>query len=518
MAAIGCKSDGAAGKNSVLRAFVSVTPNLAREGACAADERLNAANSGTSAVAARLSPVDGMAIAVKDNFCLRGHPTTCASRMLANFVAPYDATVVERLRAGGAVLVGKTNMDEFGMGSASMNSFFGAVKNPLNIEHVAGGSSGGSAAAVAAGMCVAAIGSDTGGSVRQPASFCGLVGVKPAYGAVSRHGLVSYASSLDTPGVIARTVDDAMDVLGVIAGADANDATCWVQCSGTEKDNGDAPATSTFEKQEKEEMEAAVANSMTRAYNTHSLDGIKVGLVSETFLEELPDFARENWQRGVDSLISLGATVGEVSIPSSRAALPAYYIIAPAEAASNLSRYDGVRYGHRASVDDIDTHNLDLESNAAALLHEMYAQTRSEGFGEEVQRRLLSGNFVLSSEAFDDYYKRALLVRARLRREFAENAFDQGIDVLVGPTTLGAAPRLTDLETLTPAQIYASDALTVPASLAGLPAMSVPHGVDPVTGLPLGLQLIGQVERERWREGGCSDAMVRCGRALAGGA
>ena len=306
----------------------------------------------------------------------------------------------------------------------------------------------------------------------------------------------------------------------MIAGADANDATCWVHSTEAENEHGEAAAAAAPAPAQGEEQDeaAAASSATTRRANTSArhLDGVHVGVVSETFVEELPDYARENWQSGVDHLISLGATVREVSIPSSRAAVPAYYIIAPAEAASNLSRYDGVRYGHCASEDDVNTQDLDLASNSAALLHETYAQTRSEGFGEEVQRRLLSGNFVLSSEAFDDYYRRALLVRARLRREFAENAFDQGIDVLVGPTTIGAAPRLADLETLTPAQIYASDALTVPASLAGLPAMSVPHGADPATGLPLGLQLVGNVDLRRWRQGGCSAAMVRCGRALAG--
>ena len=480
-------TDGAG--QDCLRAFVTQTPELAWHAAQESDER----------APSRLSNIDGMTVAIKDNFCMQGFPTTASSRMLENFIAPYDATVVARLRDAGAVIVGKTNMDEFGMGSASLNSHFGAVRNPLSLKHTAGGSSGGSAAAVAAGMCVAAIGSDTGGSVRQPAAYCGIVGVKPAYGSVSRHGLISYASSLDTPGVLAKTVPDAMNVLRVIAGPDPRDSTCWT-------DRSEGANNGTY---------STKHDAVNSEFENKDLEGLTVGIVGENFVEELPGSARENWKASIEYLESHGAVMKEVSIPSYRAAVPAYYIIASAEATSNLSRYDGVRYGHRASEDAINDADLDLKSNAAALLHESFAQTRSEGFGDEVKRRLLSGNFVLSSNAFDDFYRKALILRQMLCQEFSANAFHKGVDVLVGPSTVGSAPTIAEVQSLSPAEIYASDALTVPISLAGLPAISVPFGIDTSSGLPLGIQIIGNIDRSSWQSGGCSEKMLKCAHALA---
>eukprot|EP00743_Colponemidia_sp_Colp-15_P006353 GILK01006837.1.p1 GENE.GILK01006837.1~~GILK01006837.1.p1 ORF type:complete len:501 (-),score=73.95 GILK01006837.1:282-1670(-) len=420
-----------------LNAFVHVCEN-ALEQAQRSDVRLQSKTS---------RPLEGIPIAVKDNFCVKDTPTTAASDMLANFIAPYDATVVSRLSSAGAVILGKTNMDEFGMGSHSVHSRVGPVINPCHTSppYSAGGSSGGSACAVAAGMCLGALGSDTGGSVRQPAAYTGTVGLKPSYGRVSRHGLLAYASSLDCPGVIAKTVQDVAAIYDVIAGVDNMDSTSLpvpLQPIKLQKD---------------------------------TLKGLRVGIPKEYNVEDLPDEIVELWQFGVEQLSLAGAAVVYVSLPTTLQALAAYYILAPAEAASNLARYDGLRYGHRTKRD-------------AVSLHESISMSRGEGFGSEVLRRILVGNFVLSRSAVDAYFKKAQKVRRLVCDDFSR-AF-QTVDVLLTPTTPSAAPLLADCERMQPLQEYIGDVMTVPASLAGLPAISLPCN-RLSSDLPLGLQLIG---------------------------
>jgi len=391
----------------------------------------------------QLSLVDGMVVAVKDNFCARmvdpdGQPwsTTAGSKMLENFASPYDATVVERLKEGGAVMIGKTNMDEFGMGSYGVNSYFG-VTTLNDGSQVAGGSSSGSAAAVALDCCDAAIGSDTGGSVRLPASFCNIVGFKPSYGRVSRYGLISYASSLDTPGILARSVNDVARVFDTIAGPDDRDSTCrtdpWV------------PPT----------------QEMVAASETGDLSGVKIGIPVEFHVKELPQATLDDWRRSAAWLEDAGAQIIPVNVPSVKDALPVYYVLACAEAASNLARYDGIQFGHRTQepVDD---------------LHSEYAFSRSEGFGAEVKRRILMGSFVLSSEAYDDYYIRATRIRAKLALDFSQ-AFTQ-VDVMLTPVSPHPAPSPELALEQEPVTSYLTDVMTVPASLAGLPALSLPLG------------------------------------------
>ena len=486
-------------------AYVTITEKDARAAALSSDKRASKDD--------LLSPLDGIPIAIKDNFCMQGHPTTAASRMLDTFVSPYDATVVSRLKRAGAVIIGKTNMDEFGMGSASTNSFYGPVTNPCNELHVAGGSSGGSAAAVASGSCYASIGSDTGGSVRQPAAFCGLVGMKPAYGSISRHGLISYASSLDTPGVLARTVEDAQQVMQIIDGGDHLDSTSWrervLHGSGDSDENGEGD-------------------------DATDLQGVRVGIPEEYNVQELPDDVIEMWKASLQSLVERGAEVHVVSLPSLKFAVPAYYVLALAEASSNLSRYDGVRYGHRTKTRGEEGEEgeggeggeggevgeggeegeeggggekvVDTSSNAAAELHQQYQASRSEGFGPEVQRRLLAGNFVLSAGAYEKYYGSALRVRERVRSDF--NQVFQNVDCLVCPVATSSAPLLS-LSNLVddPVQSYVEDVMTVPASLSGLPSLSIPRGTD-LCGMPVGVQVVGPIDYNR--PGGFSVNMMRC--------
>ncbi len=390
----------------------------------------------------------GVPIAVKDNISTLGLPTTCASKILAGYVSPYEATAITRLREEGGIIVAKTNMDEFAMGSSTENSAHGPARNPHDVRRVPGGSSGGSAAAVASGITPLALGSETGGSVRQPAAFCGIVGVKPTYGRVSRYGLVAFASSLDQIGPMARNVDDAALATEIIAGVDPKDSTSSSVRVGSYRDQFLSPATTPA-----------------------PLDGLRIGVPKEYFPENLDPGIRGLCERAVDTLKSLGATVVDVSLPHSPLAIPVYYVVAPAEASSNLARFDGVRYGHRASD--------------APTLRDMYAKTRSEGFGPEVTRRILLGTYVLSAGYYDAYYRKAQSVRALITRDFS-TVFKNGIDALFTPTTPTTAfpiGAVTD-----PYEMYLSDIFTVTANLAGVPAMSLPIGR--VGGLPVGGQLI----------------------------
>jgi aspartyl-tRNA(Asn)/glutamyl-tRNA(Gln) amidotransferase subunit A len=386
----------------------------------------------------------GMPVAVKDNICTLEFTTTCGSKILEGYRSPYDATAVSKLKAAGALIAGKTNCDEFAMGSSTEHSAYGRSIHPLDKTRVPGGSSGGSAALVAAGAVPAALGSETGGSVRQPASFCGVVGIKPTYGRVSRYGLVAFGSSLDQIGALGRSVHDAARVLSVISGRDPKDATC------EDRDPLRLPTV------------------------PESLQGFVIGLPREYFPPDLDPAVRRACDRAVRLMKEQGAAVREVSLPHTQYAVPTYYVIAPAEASSNLARFDGVRYGPRAE--------------GATDLHDLYRRTRGEGFGPEVRRRILVGTYVLSAGYYEAYYRRAQQMRALIAQDF-RNAFDRGVDLLFTPTTptpaFKAGEKLAD-----PVSMYLSDIFTVTANLAGLPAISLPVGR--VKGLPVGGQFIGQ--------------------------
>jgi aspartyl-tRNA(Asn)/glutamyl-tRNA(Gln) amidotransferase subunit A len=388
-----------------------------------------------------------MPIAVKDNIATTSLSTSCGSKILQGWVSPYEATAVTKLRAAGAVIIGKTNMDEFAMGSSTENSAFGPTLNPLDHARVPGGSSGGSAAAVAAGICRISYGSETGGSVRQPAAFCGIVGVKPTYGRVSRFGLVAFASSLDHIGVFGATVDDAALGLQVIAGHDRQDATT-----------------------------VDVAVDDYRAENGKPLAGLVVGVPAEYFPASLDPKIRAKCDRAIAVLRDLGAEIRHVSLPHTDLAIPVYYILAPAEASSNLARFDGVRYGPRAASDD---------------LRGMYERTRSEGFGPEVTRRIILGTYVLSQGHYDAYYRKAMLVREKITEDFA-TVFASGVHVLFTPTT--PSPAFGFGAKADPLEMYLSDIFTATANLAGVPAMSQPIGL--VDGMPVGGQLLAAHFRE----------------------
>jgi aspartyl-tRNA(Asn)/glutamyl-tRNA(Gln) amidotransferase subunit A len=408
-------------------------PASALQEADAADERMDA-NPPSGALA-------GVPVVVKDNLATLTLPTTCGSRILAGYVSPYEATAVRRLREAGAVVVGKSNMDEFAMGSSTEHSAYGPTLNPVDPTRVPGGSSGGSAAAVAAGAVRIALGSETGGSVRQPAAFCGVVGVKPTYGRVSRYGLVAFASSLDQVGVFGRSVDDAALAMEVIAGRDPHDATS-----------------------------AEVHVPLYRESSRARLDGVVIGRPREYFPEGLDRGVAERCERALDLLRELGAEVRDVSLPHTELAIPVYYIIAPAEASSNLARFDGVRYGLRVEGDG---------------LRAMYDATRSQGFGAEVTRRILLGTYVLSAGYYDAYYKKAQSVRTLIAADF-DDVFASGVHALFTPTTPGVAFPLGS--TADPYEMYLNDIFTATANLAGVPAMSLPIGR--VDGLPVGGQLI----------------------------
>jgi len=385
----------------------------------------------------------GMAIAVKDNIVTTDEPTTCASKILAGYTSPFEATVISRLRAAGAMVAGKANLDEFAMGSSTENSAYGRVLHPLDHSRVPGGSSGGSAVLVAAGVVPAALGSETGGSVRQPAAFCGIVGVKPSYARVSRFGLVAFGSSLDCISVFGRTVDDAAKVLAVMSGHDARDSTT--------------------------RAEPPMQMPVPRA----DLRGVVVGLPREYFPADLDPGIRAGCDRAIAAMKELGATIREVSLPHTRYAVPTYYIVNPAEAAANLARFDGVRYGPR-------------HVGSGADVRALYQATRGEGFGPEVRRRILVGTFVLSAGYADQYYVRAQAVRKLIADDFAR-VFADGVDLLFTPTTPTPAFKAGE-KTADPVQMYLADVFVAPASLAGVPAMSLPIGRD--QGLPIGGQLI----------------------------
>ena len=434
-----------------LNAVVHPTADLARDQARAADARIAAGDA---------PAMCGIPVGVKDLFCTRGVASQAGSRILSGFRPEYESTVTRQLWAAGAVMVGKLNMDEFAMGSSNETSIYGDAINPWRragetTPLTPGGSSGGSAAAVAADLCLAATGTDTGGSIRQPAAFTGIVGLKPTYGRCSRWGIVAFASSLDQAGPMTKSVRDAAIMLQAMAGHDPADST-----------SADIPVP---------DFEAAL---------TGDIRGKKIGIPAEYRMEGTPEAISKLWADGAEMLRDAGAEIVDISLPHTKYALPAYYVIAPAEASSNLARYDGVRFGHRAALDQGDG------------VTEMYEKTRAEGFGAEVQRRVMVGTYVLSAGFYDAYYNRARKVRTLIKRDF-ERAFAAGIDAILTPATPSAAFGLGEVGEDDPVQMYLNDIFTVTVNLAGLPGISVPAGLD-AQGLPLGLQLIGKP----WDEAG----------------
>ncbi|WP_288130797.1 Asp-tRNA(Asn)/Glu-tRNA(Gln) amidotransferase subunit GatA [Microbulbifer sp.] len=414
--------------------FITVTGDQALEQAAAADARLAEGNA---------PALCGVPIAHKDIFCTHGVRTSCGSKMLDNFVPPYDATVVDNLLQAGAVSLGKTNMDEFAMGSSNESSFYGAVKNPWDIERIPGGSSGGSAAAVAAQLVPGTTATDTGGSIRQPAAMTGTTGLKPTYGRVSRWGMIAFASSLDQGGPITRTAEDAALMLSVMASPDNKDSTCL-----------DRPS-----------------QDYTANLND-SIQGLKIGVPSEYLGEGLDTQVRERVQEALKEYEKLGAELVEINLPHSKLAVPSYYVIAPAEASANLSRFDGVRYGYRCEN--------------PADLRDLYMRSRGEGFGEEVKRRILVGSYALSAGYYDAYYNKAQQVRRLIKQDFVD-AFDK-VDVIMGPTAPNPAFKLGE-KNADPVAMYLEDIYTIATNLAGLPGMSIPCGF--ARGMPVGLQIIG---------------------------
>ncbi len=415
-------------------AFITVTDEQALTAAKTADERR---------AAGKAEVLTGIPIAVKDIFCTQGVKTSCGSKMLDNFIAPYESTATQKLSDVGMVSLGKTNLDEFAMGSSTESSFYGPTRNPWNLDTVPGGSSGGSAVAVAAGMAPVALGTDTGGSIRQPAAFCGITGLKPTYGRVSRWGMIAYGSSLDQGGPMAQTAEDAALILNTIAGFDPKDSTSM-----------DKPV---------EDYTAQLNAPLT---------GLKIGLPKEYFGSGLSDGIRSAVMDAVKQFEKLGATVKEISLPRTELSIPAYYIIAPAEASTNLSRFDGVRYGYRCE-DPKD-------------LEDMYTRTRSEGFGTEVKRRIMVGTYALSAGYYDAYYRKAQQLRRMIKQDFVTALAD--VDVIMGPTTPSTAWNI-GAKNQDPVAMYLEDIYTLSVNLAGLPGMSLPCGFH--DGLPVGLQVIG---------------------------
>ena len=394
------------------------------------------------------APLTGIPIAQKDIFCAKGWPTTCGSKMLANFIAPYDAHVISQFDAAGAVNLGKTNMDEFAMGSSNETSYFGGVKNPWDVDRVPGGSSGGSAAAVAARLCAAATGTDTGGSIRQPASLCGFTGLKPTYGLVSRYGMIAFASSLDQAGPMAKSAEDCALMMNVMTGFDERDSTSL--------------------NRPKEDY----TRGLDKMTANQPLKGLRIGLPKEYFADGLDANVAKVVQEAIVEYRKLGAKTVDISLPNSQLSIPVYYVLAPAEASSNLSRYDGVRYGHRAAEYDD--------------LMDMYMKSRAEGFGAEVKRRILIGTYVLSAGYYDAYYLKAQKIRRLIADDFTQ-AFKQ-CDVIMGPTAPSTAFKAGE-KADDPVAMYLQDVYTIATNLAGLPGMSIPAGFS--NGLPVGLQLMG---------------------------
>jgi aspartyl-tRNA(Asn)/glutamyl-tRNA(Gln) amidotransferase subunit A len=422
-----------------LNSFITVADEFALTQAKQADQQIAGGNAG---------PLTGIPLAQKDIFCTKGVKTTCGSKILDNFIAPYDATVIENFYKAGAIMIGKTNMDEFAMGSSNETSFYGPVKNPWDATTVPGGSSGGSAAAVAADLVPGATGTDTGGSIRQPASLTGITGLKPTYGRVSRYGMIAYASSLDQGGPMARTAEDCALMLNAMAGFDERDST-----SADEK-----------------------VPDFTKTLND-SLQGLRIGLPKEYFNEGLDKGVEAAIHAAIKEFEKAGATVAEISLPNTMLSIPAYYVIAPAECSSNLARYDGVRFGYRC------TDPVDLE--------DLYTRSRSEGFGAEVKRRIMIGTYALSAGYYDAYYLKAQKIRGLIRQDF-EHAF-ASVDVIMGPTTPTTAFKIGE-KTADPISMYLSDIYTIAINLAGLPAMSIPAGF--ANNLPVGMQLIGNLFTE----------------------
>ena len=435
-------------EGSKLNAFVHGTADIAVDRARAADARLAGGDA---------PDMCGLPIGIKDLFCTTGAPSQAASKILEGFVPEYESTVSQKLADAGAVMLGKLNMDEFAMGSSNETSVYGNAINPWRdqqTELTPGGSSGGSAAAVAGDLCLAATGTDTGGSIRQPAALTGIVGIKPTYGRCSRWGIVAFASSLDQAGPMTKSVRDAAIMLEAMCGHDAKDST-----------SADLPVPN---------FEAAL---------TGDIRGKKIAIPKEYRMEGMPAEIEQLWSDGSDMLRDAGAEIIDVSLPHTKYALPAYYVIAPAEASSNLARYDGVRYGRRAKIE------------ASEGITQMYEKTRAEGFGAEVQRRIMIGTYVLSAGFYDAYYNRARRVRALIKKDF-DDVFQSGADAILTPATPSAAFPIGAMETMDPVQMYLNDVFTVTVNLAGLPGISVPAGLDK-NGLPLGLQLIGRP----WEEG-----------------
>ncbi len=420
--------------NADLNCFISLIPEEAIEQAKSADKKILSGNA---------KPLTGIPLAHKDIFCTRGTKTSCGSKMLDNFIAPYDATVVARLHEAGMVILGKTNMDEFAMGSTSETSFYGATKNPWDTNRVPGGSSGGSAAAVAAKLVPVATGTDTGGSIRQPASLCGITGLKPTYGRVSRYGMIAYASSLDQGGPMTQTAEDAAIMLNAMAGFDERDSTSAEQ----------------------------PIEDYTKNLNAN-LDGLTIGLPKQYFDDRLDASIESVMQTAVKELENLGANIKEIELPNSELSIPAYYVIATAECSSNLARFDGVHFGHRC--DDPED------------LTDLYLRSRAEGFDKEVKRRIITGTYVLSAGYYDAYYLKAQKLRRLIRDDFRRAL--ENVDIIIGPTAPQVAFKLNEF-TDDPVSMYLSDIYTVSVNLAGLPAVSVPAGF--VTELPVGMQIIG---------------------------
>nr|WP_099189401.1 Asp-tRNA(Asn)/Glu-tRNA(Gln) amidotransferase subunit GatA [Tepidibacter mesophilus] len=415
--------------------YITITEEEALSRAKQIDEKIKAGE--------EVSVLAGIPMAVKDNICTDGVKTTCASKMLENFIPPYDATVVKKLNDAGAIMVGKTNMDEFAMGSSTENSYFKNTKNPWDLNKVPGGSSGGSAAAVASGQAFYALGSDTGGSVKQPAALTGLVGLRPTYGRISRYGLIAFGSSLDQVGIFTKDVTDCAIVLKELAGKDIMDGT-----------SADVEVV---------DYEKCLDKDMSK---------IKIGIPKEYFVEGIDEAVKKAVLDGVEKLKEMGATVKEVSLPHTDSAIATYYVLAPSEASSNLARFDGIRYGYRAEE--------------YSSLEELYTKTRTEGFGDEVKRRIMIGTYALSAGYYDAYYKKALKVRTLIKKDFVD-AFED-VDVIIAPTAPNVAFNIGE-KTSDPMAMYMEDACTIPSCLAGVPGMSIPCGFK--NGLPIGMQIIG---------------------------